>query len=166
MSCRSTGCRLRLAKAVTRISAPSSSRMLREIRDAMNSSTSGGALSCSCTAFLRRIAIRVSSSGGWTSVIRPHSKRLRSRSSRVTSCLGGRSEESTICLLALCRVLKVWKNSSCVDSLLARNWMSSTSRMSMSRYRLRNASALPSRIELMNSLVNSSELTYRTRVPG
>ena len=80
-----------MAKAVTRISAPSSSRMLREIREAMNSSTSGGAFSCSCTAFLRRIAIRVSSSGGWTSVIRPHSKRLRSRSSRVTSCLGGRS---------------------------------------------------------------------------
>ena len=130
---RSTGCRLSDANAVTRISAPSSSRMLREIREAMNSSTSGGALSCSWTAFLRRIAIRVSSSGGWTSVIRPHSKRFRSRSSRVTSCLGGRSEDSTICLLALWSVLKVWKNSSCVDSLLARNWMSSTSRMSMSR---------------------------------
>ena len=31
--------------------------------------------------------MRVSRSGGWTSVIRPHSNRLRSRSSRVTSCL-------------------------------------------------------------------------------
>ena len=59
----------------------------------MNSSTSGGASSPSCTAFLRRIAMRVSSSGGWTSVIRPHSNRLRSRSSSVTSCLGGRSLE-------------------------------------------------------------------------
>lgn len=133
VSPRSTGCRFSEAKAVTRIRAPSSSRMLREIREAMNSRTSGGALSCSCTAFFLRIAIRVSSSGGWTSVVRPHSKRLRSRSSSVTSCLGGRSEESTICLFALCSVLKVWKNSSCVDSLLARNWMSSTSRMSTSR---------------------------------
>ena len=44
--------------------------------------------------------------------------------------------------------------------------MSSTSRMSISRYRLRKLSPLPSRMELMNSLVNSSELTYRTRVPG
>ena len=48
-----------------------------------------GTLSRSWAAFLRRIAIRVSSSGGWTSVIRPHSNRLRSRSSSVTSCLGG-----------------------------------------------------------------------------
>ena len=32
--------------------------------------------------------MRVSSSGGWTSVIRPHSNRLRSRSSSVTSCFG------------------------------------------------------------------------------
>ena len=86
--------------------------------------------------------MRVSSSGGWTSVIRPHSKRLRSRSSRVTSCLGGRSLESTICLLALCSVLKVWKNSSCVDSLLARNWMSSTSRMSIVAVALAEASRL------------------------
>ncbi len=136
------------------------------MREAMNSRTSGGALSCSCTAFLRRMAIRVSSSGGWTSVISPHSKRFRSRSSSVTSCLGGRSLESTICLFALWSVLKVWKNSSCVDSLSARNWMSSTRRMSISRYRLRKLSPFPSRIELMNSLVNSSELTYRTRVPG
>ena len=87
-SCRSTGCRLRLANAVTRISAPSSSRMLVEILLAMNSSTSGGAVSRSWTAFLRRIAIRVSRSGGWTSVIRPHSNRLRSRSSSVDQLLG------------------------------------------------------------------------------
>ena len=107
--------------------------MLVEILLAMNSSTSGGAASRSWAAFLRRIAMRVSSSGGWTSVIRPHSNRLRSRSSSVTSCLGGRSLEMTICLLALCSVLNVWKNSSCVCSLFSRNWMSSTSRMSTSR---------------------------------
>ena len=57
--------------------------MLVEIRLAMYSSASGGALSRSWTAFLRRIAMRVSSSGGWTSVSRPHSNRLRSRSSSV-----------------------------------------------------------------------------------
>src|SRR5215831_9932814 len=61
-SWRSTDWRLRLAKAVTRMSAPSSSRMLVEIRLAMYSSASGGALSPSWTAFLRRIAMRVSSS--------------------------------------------------------------------------------------------------------
>src|SRR5438270_837410 len=36
------------------------------------------------------MASRVSSSGGWTSVIRPHSKRLRRRTSRVAMALGGR----------------------------------------------------------------------------
>ena len=133
--------------------------MLVEIRLAMYSSASGGAFSPSWTAFLRRIAMRVSSSGGCTSVIRPHSNRLRSRSSRVTSRLGARSLEITICLLALCSVLKVWKNSSWVPSLFSRNWMSSTSSTSTSRYRRRNPSCLPSLIMLMKSLVNSSELT-------
>ena len=99
----------------------------------MNSSTSGGAFSRSCAAFLRRIAMRVSRSGGCTSVIRPHSKRVRSRSSRVDSCFGGRSELITICLFALCSVLNVWKNSSWVRSLFSRNWMSSTSSTSLSR---------------------------------
>ena len=132
-SVRSTLCRLRLANAVTRISAPSSSRMFDWIFDAMNSSTSGGAFSRSCAAFFRRIAIRVSRSGGWTSVIRPHSNRVRSRSSSVESCFGGRSELMTICLFALCSVLNVWKNSSWVRSLLSRNWMSSTRRTSLSR---------------------------------
>ena len=55
---------LRLAKAVTRISAPSSSRMLLWIFDAMNSRTSGGGFMPSWAAFLRRMAIRVSRSGG------------------------------------------------------------------------------------------------------
>ena len=75
--------------------------MLRSIRLAMNSSTSSGAFIRSSAAFLRRIAIRVSSSGGWMSVVRPHSNRVRMRSSRVSSRFGGRSEEMTICLFAL-----------------------------------------------------------------
>ncbi|CFS35262.1 Uncharacterised protein [Mycobacterium tuberculosis] len=78
----------------------------------MSSRTSSGTASRSICAFLRKMAMRVSSSGGCTSVISPHSKRVLSRSSRVASCLGGRSDEMTICLLALCKVLKVWKNSS------------------------------------------------------
>ena len=107
--------------------------MLVWIFEAMNSSTSGGAVSRSIAAFLRRIAMRVSRSGGWTSVIRPHSKRLRSRSSSASSRLGGRSEVMTICLSALWSVLNVWKNSSCVWILPSRNWMSSISSTSTSR---------------------------------
>ena len=83
----STGERVRLANAVTRISAPSSSRIEFAIRDAMNSSTSAGANSRSWAAFFCRIAIRVSRSGGWMSASRPHSNRVRSRSSSVASCL-------------------------------------------------------------------------------
>ena len=104
---RSTPWRLREAKAVTRIKAPSSSRIFELILLAMYSNTSSGAFNLSCAAFLRRIAIRVSSSGGWMSVIKPHSNRERSRSSKVVSCFGGRSLEITICLLALYKVLKV-----------------------------------------------------------
>ncbi len=43
--------------------------------------------------------------------------------------------------------------------------MSSTSSTSTSRYRRRKPSCLPSRIMLMKSLVNSSELTYLTFRP-
>ncbi len=74
------------------------------------------------------------------------------------SCFGGRSEVTTICLLELCSVLKVWKNSSCVWILPPRNWMSSTRSTSTSRYRRWKLAALSSRMLLMNSLVNSSEL--------
>ena len=109
---RSTPWRFKDAKAVTRIRAPSSSRIFEEILLAIYSKTSSGAFNLSCAAFLRRIAIRVSNSGGWISVIKPHSKRERNRSSKVVSCFGGRSLEITICLLALYKVLKVWKNSS------------------------------------------------------
>src|ERR1017187_8705611 len=63
-SWRSTDCRFRLAKAVTRISSPSSSRLLVEIRLAMYSSASGGALSRSWTAFFRKMAMRVFRSEG------------------------------------------------------------------------------------------------------
>ena len=41
--------------------------------------------------------MRVSRSGGWMSVISPHSNRDRSRSSSVAISFGGRSDEITIC---------------------------------------------------------------------
>ena len=74
--------------------------------------------------------MRVSRSGGCMSAIRPHSKRERRRSSSVGIALGGRSLVITIWPPRLWSALKVWKNSSCVLSLPAMNWMSSISRMS------------------------------------
>ena len=50
-------------------------------------------------AFFLKMAIRVSSSGAWMSVIRPHSNRLSIRSSKPVSSLGGKSEVMTTCLL-------------------------------------------------------------------
>src|SRR5674476_491719 len=55
---RSTNCRLRLANAVTRMSAPSSSRMFVVILLAMNSSTSSGVVIFSWIAILRKKAIQ------------------------------------------------------------------------------------------------------------
>ena len=52
---------------------------------------------------------------------------------RRAAAWAARSVVMTICLLALCSVLKVWKNSSCVCTLPCRNWMSSISRTSTSR---------------------------------
>src|SRR5665811_993734 len=57
------------------------------------------------------------------SAMRPHSKREVRRSSRVAISLGRTSEVMTICLWASYNALKMWKNSSCVRSLPARNWM-------------------------------------------
>jgi hypothetical protein len=75
--------------------------MFVEIRLAMKVSTwVSGTWIASVFTFLRRIAMRVSRSGGWMSVIRPHSKRERRRDSSVAIARGGRSEEITICRLA------------------------------------------------------------------
>ena len=75
--------------------------MLVWIRLAMNSRTSGPATSRSWAAFFRRIAIRVSRSGGWTSVISPQPNRLRSQGSRFSSSFGGRSESHHDLLLGV-----------------------------------------------------------------
>ena len=92
---------------MTRLRAPSSSRTLLTTLRAMNSMTSDGIRPIWSSAFERRMAMRVSRSGGVRSAIRPHSKRERSRSSRVVIALGGRSELSTICLPASWIALKV-----------------------------------------------------------
>ena len=70
--------------------------MLSVMFVAMNSRTSSGIGRGSPSAFLRRMARRVSRSGGWMSVISPILNRLRSRFSRVAMASGGRSEDSTI----------------------------------------------------------------------
>ena len=62
--------------------------MLLTMLAAMNSETSLGRLIRSRSAFLRRIAILVSMSGGWMSVSSPIMNRLLSRSSRVGMASG------------------------------------------------------------------------------
>ena len=116
-----------------RFSAPSSSRMLLTTLRAMNSITSEVIGTAPSSALARRIAMRVSRSGAVRSAMRPHSKRLRRRSSSVMICFGGRSELRTICLPSSWIALNVWKNSSWVRSLSAMNWMSSMRRRSIRR---------------------------------
>ena len=107
--------------------------MLLTTLRAMNSMTSDVIGTAPSSAFARRIAMRVSRSGAVRSAIRPHSNRLRSRSSSVRIAFGGRSELRTICLPSSWMALNVWKNSSWVRSLSAMNWMSSISSRSIRR---------------------------------
>ena len=88
--------------------------------------------------------------------MRPHSNRLRSRSSNVAIERGWRSEDSTICLLASYSELKVWKNSSWSPSLFSMNWMSSTSSTSHARYRRLKAGRVLVRMPSTNSFMNVS----------
>ena len=62
--------------------------MLLTTLRAMNSMTSEVIGTAPSSAFARRIAMRVSRSGAVRSAMRPHSKRLRSRSSRVRIAFG------------------------------------------------------------------------------
>src|SRR5438093_361339 len=57
--------------------------MLSVMWVAMYSSTASGIMVVCPSAFLRRMARRVSRSGGWMSVTRPDLNRVRSRSSRA-----------------------------------------------------------------------------------
>ena len=79
-----------------RLSAPSSSRMLLTTLRAMNSMTSEVIGTAPSSALARRIAIRVSRSGAVRSAMRPHSNRLRSRSSRVRIAFGGRDHSTVL----------------------------------------------------------------------
>ena len=73
--------------------------MFVEIRLAMNVSTCVSEIEIeSVCTFLRRMAMRVSRSGGWMSVISPHSNRDRRRASRVAISRGGLSDEMMIWL--------------------------------------------------------------------
>ena len=110
-------------------------------------------------ALFLRMARRSSRSGGWMSVIRPASNLVRIRSSRVVSSFGGRSEVMMICLLHSCRASKVWKNSICVESLPAMNWISSMRSISALRYFSRKAALVCARIASMSWFMNSSPLT-------
>src|SRR6185436_1951377 len=100
------------------------------------------------------------------SVTRPHLKRETRRSCSVGMSLGGLSEDSTICLPDWYSVLNVWKNSSCVRSLLASTWMSSTTKTSTPRYLLRNFCRSPFSSALMKWFTNVSHDKYRMRVLG
>ncbi len=103
--------------------------------------------------------MRVSRLGGCTSAIMPQAKRERNRSSSRGIACGGRSLVSTICRLAVCSALKVWKNSSCVCSLPAMKCTSSISSTSLVRYLARNWSVDWVRMALMSSFVKSSDVT-------
>ncbi len=76
------------AVAITRLSAPSSSRTLARMRLATKKATSWGSSMPACCALLMRMATRVSSSGGSTATVRPQPKRDLSRSSRPSISLG------------------------------------------------------------------------------
>src|SRR5881396_3475864 len=66
---------VRAQNAIIRVSEPSSSRMFDLMRPAMRNATSSSRRTRSSAAFLRRIATRVSKSGGWMSAMRPFEAR-------------------------------------------------------------------------------------------
>ena len=155
----------RFAYAMILFREPSSSRIFDFTFCAIYSMTWSSIWYPSSSSFFRRIAIRVSKSGEEISTINPHSNLERSRSSRISISFGGLSEEIIICFLAPCRALKVWKNSSWVDSFPIINCISSISSTSMFRYFSRNldiVELLPLRMDSISSLVKYSLVTYKT----
>src|SRR3989344_8777223 len=85
-------------------------------------------------AFVRKIAMRDSGSGGVMETVIPAEKRDFRRSSRFWMRFGCWSDEKTICLLLSYNVLNRWNNSSCVFSFFERNWISSIIKRSYWRY--------------------------------
>ena len=74
--------------AITRRSAPSSSRTFERIRLAMKSATSSLSVTPVASALVLRMAAQVSSSGGSMATVRPQPKRDFRRSSRPATSLG------------------------------------------------------------------------------
>ncbi len=120
MIVRSTGWRFKEANAVTRMSALKLSDVGRDLRRDVFQH-----LGRRDETFLLCLLSQDRDTGlevRWLNIgDQPHSNRERIRSSNSCNCLGGKSEVMTICLLALCSVLKVWKNSSCVWTFPLRN---------------------------------------------
>ena len=96
----------------------------------------------------------------------PHSKRDRRRSSKVAISRGCLSEEMTICFFASWSSLNVWKNSSWVLSFPIINWISSIKRTSLFLYFSRNSEFFWFFTESISSLVNVSDVTYKTLSSG
>jgi len=104
--------------------------MFESTFSAMKFRTSSGMFSLSASLFDLKIAILVSTSGGCISATMPLLNLDVILSSKLVKSLGGRSDVITICFPAMYNALKVWKNSSWVDSLPMINWTSSISKTS------------------------------------
>ena len=108
--------------------------MLSRTLVAMNSSTSSGTGMGSRSAFLRRMAMRVSSSGrldvGDEAPLEPAAQAVLQGGEALGRPVGRDARSGG---WRRAGQLNVWKNSSLVDSLPSMNWMSSISRTSHSR---------------------------------
>ena len=104
--------------------------------------------------------MRVSRSGGWTSAIRPHSNRERSRSSNSVSCFGGQVRGDHDLLAGVVQGVEG------VEELVLRLLLAGEEldvvdeeHVDVAVEALERASCGRRGSQLMNSLVNSSELT-------
>ena len=145
--------------------------MLLEIRSARNSRTPGataksGFCARNCAILCCNTPRRSSKSAGCRSTTRPDWRRERMRSSRSVISAGERSAEITICLPWSIRALNVWKNSSCVLSLPAMNWTSSTINTSTERNSCLKLIVSFSRKAWIKRYMNCSADRYSTRRCG
>ena len=146
------------AAALARISAPSNSRILAVTWDAMYShdviahrQNPRSEPSSAESRYESPAPEAAHPHSGLNRTVNAYAQQNRS------SCFGGKSEVITICFWWLHRALNVWKNSSIVASLPAKNWISSISRTSTLVVNLFERRTSSSRIELMRSFVNSSD---------
>ncbi len=141
-------------KAINFSKAPSSSRTLVRRFSATYLITFSGICFCAgllaarpklapiiVSAYCLQIWQRVWKSGLSILTTIPEIKRLTSFSDSCPIIFGCASETKTTCLPARLIVLKVWRNSSCVEGLLARKWISSIASKSVCRILCRNCSS-------------------------